>query len=79
MNKLGFSICDPGGHPWICAVPKRFITSEIKHLQNKLKREGMKVRRTTQKDIKEIVNWKFENYLKRIETAKNQKEIDALE
>ena len=54
-------------------MPKQFLTSEIKHLQKKIKRENLKVRKTTQRDVEKIVNWSFENYQKRIEKEKLKK------
>ena len=75
MGKLGFTICDPLGHPWICLVPKRFIASEIKLLQDKINREDLKVRKTTQVDIERVINWTFEKYLKRTAIKKIKKKI----
>lgn len=71
-NYLGYSICDPCGHPWICCVPKTFIYSEIKRLKQKIKREGIKVRKTTKHDMEKVEIWTFENYLKRIEKKKQK-------
>lgn len=65
-NLLGFTICDPCGHPWVCGIPKEFLDSEIDELRKKIKRESIKVRKTTQKDIDSIKVWSFDEYLKRI-------------
>lgn len=72
-DKLDFTICDPCGHPWICMVPKKFISSEIKRFRKKIGRENLKVRKTHPKDLEKVEIWTFEKYLKRIEKEKAKK------
>jgi hypothetical protein len=56
-------------------VPKKFISSEIKRLRNKIKREDLKVRKTYPRDLEKVEIWTFENYLKRIKKEKVKKSL----
>lgn len=64
-DKLGQTICDPLGHPWICCVPDPYVQEELEVLKKKIFRQDLKVRRTTHKDMREVPMWDYEKYIAR--------------